>query len=347
MRRCPNFALLLPCVICSLACAGCVAVSTARFGMSAKDVKHLANSGDRYCIVEIREDRLAAKDHGQAPPPAGEVQARLELKFPEWFSSGLDAIPVIAQSRTSAVTTISPHHPLLVLNGMVGLCTLGIVPYVFEITDMDFATCLCTEGDNRTSPISYGAKTYIVAGNPLTMNKVTFPASGNWRIISPEEGKPRFDQVEERKLDAFCASVALAVQRLTPEERQALRENNEAWWLDAKMGNRRNRPVSVVKAAPAPEMPTPMAANEGKPRIISQSWDSRTRRGEIMLDLSNVDREAAVAWIRDEYLPEYCMTLGVAVSADNPASTPSANVRIDEIEDIHGETRKIVFSIMQ
>lgn len=333
-------------LVCAVLVSGCVGVSNANFSLSASSVPRIQNTCDRYCLIQIREDRLYRQNVGQTPPPVEEVQRRLEIKFPEWFSSGPDAVPVIALSKTSA-----PYYPgwydvVTIISIPVHICTLGLVPMINDASQIDFTTYLETGKGAKTGGADYFGTTFIVLGNPQTL-KGFFPESSGWESISPEDGSPRFDQNKERKLDAFCASVALAVQRLTPEERQALRENNEAWWLDAKMGNRRNRPVSVVKAAPAPEMPTPMAANEGKPRIISQSWDSRTRRGEIMLDLSNVDREAAVAWIRDEYLPEYCMTLGVAVSADNPASTPSANVRIDEIEDIHGETCKIVFSIMQ
>ncbi len=83
-----------------------------------------------------------------------------------------------------------------------------------------------------------------------------------------------------------------------------------------------------------------------KPRIVSQSWKTETRRGKIVLDPSRCkDRNAALAWARDEYLPEYCRVLGVAAPADNPTSAPAASVQINSFETLQDGNVQIEFSV--
>lgn len=328
-----------------LACSGCVAVSNAKFNLSMDDVRPTANEGDKYCVIEIREDRMASKDHGQGPPAAGKVQSNLEAVFPQWFSSGLNAIPVVVESRTSAPSTTDAHYLPYVLNGMIGVCTLGLVPFIFEENEIVFSTCLCARGDSRTPQAKYRGTTHIWAGNPLTLNMV-FPKSRGWKPIEPSDPKPRFDQNEDRWLDAFCASVALAVQKLTDEERTALRENNEAWWLDAKLGNKRNRPVSIVRAEPPPNVAVPALPEASRPQILSQNWNSGTRTGNVVFRVAGQStQEETMAWLKDEYLPEYCRTLGVVVSADNPGTTPAADIRVKGVDTLPDGTFRLSFSL--
>ncbi len=69
-----------------------------------------------------------------------------------------------------------------------------------------------------------------------------------------------------------------------------------------------------------------------KPRIVQHSWNAESRRGNIVFIVSGGSEEEAMAWLREECLPSYCQMLGVSVSADNPASTPLAEILVEEVE---------------
>lgn len=331
----------------ALLATGCVAVQTAKFDVSSSNVPAIRNSGDRYCVIRIDEERQSKNERGQSPPPVAKVQARLAATQPEWFSSGVDAIPIVVHIRSSGIHGSMTF--LFFLENMAGTITLGLIPYTFDKELMDFSTDISCGNGRMTGNSSFTGTTIIKAGNPLTMNEATFPKSRGWKPIKPTDPKPHFDQNADRWLDAICASVALAVQRLTPEERKALRENNEAWWLDAKLGNKRNRPVSIVHTEPASAEPSAPAPLESiHPKILSQSWDSRTRTGSIVFKVA--DRAAldeGVAWLRDEYLPEYCQTLGVTVSVDSPAGTPAADIRVDGISPLENDSFLLNFNLAE
>ena len=346
------FAILV--VVTHLLFTGCIAAfETTRFDLSAGNVPSAVNGGDRYCVIRIDEERLATADMGQSPPSVEEAQSRLAAQYPRWFSSGEDSVPVVVKFQSSAFRNVDGGESLVsALWYPIHFCTLGLVPFSFPSSKVDFGTSLSCGPEKATEPVRYTATAKIAGGQKLTTNDATFPASRGWRRIDTKNlnggvlSRARFDVNKDGLLDAFCASVALAVQGLTSEERQALRENNEAWWLDAKMGNKRNCPVTIVKTAPAPAMPAPVAANNGKPRIISQDWDSKTRDGTIVFRLEDrTARDDAMKWLRSEYLPEYCRTLGVVVSADDPTGISEADIRFDGIEELPDESVRLKFHI--
>ena len=83
-----------------------------------------------------------------------------------------------------------------------------------------------------------------------------------------------------------------------------------------------------------------------KPQIVSQSWNVETRRGFLVLDFSGCeDRAAALAWVRDEYLPDYCRTLGVAILADEPNAASMAPISILGLSTLSDNTVQVEFSI--
>ncbi|MBR1836472.1 MAG: hypothetical protein IJ783_04225 [Kiritimatiellae bacterium] len=332
--------------------SGCVAAfETARFSVAPGDVPSVANTGDKYFVVRIDEQRIASADMGQSPPGVETVRKTLEERHGDWFSSGPDAIPVMVKYRTSISKGMNAFENIsLVLWYPVHFCSLGLVPIVFPASKMDFETSLKTGPETATHPFAYRGTSKLAGGNKLTATEALFPESRGWHRYAPKErgvviARTRFDIDERAKLDAFCASVALAVQRLTPEERKALRENNEAWWLDAKLGNKRNRPIAVVKES-APDTPVAPDRRSGRPRIISQEWDSASRSGKVCFAVdSDTEMKTATAWLTDEYLPEYCRTLGIVVSADDPASAPPPAIRVGKPAKMPDATYVIRFSV--
>lgn len=100
------------------------------------------------------------------------------------------------------------------------------------------------------------------------------------------------------------------------------------------------------RAVPNGAAGIPQSQADRKPRIVSQSWNAETCRGKIVLDLSGCkDRNAALAWARNEYLPDCSRSLGIAVPADNPASAPTASVQIYSFETLQDGNLQIEFNI--
>lgn len=342
--------------VCAAVATGCVGISSVKYNVSIPDVPNQTNNGDMYCVIQIREDRVSfsKEDFGQSPESPKTVQARLEKAFPNWFTSSPSAVPIIVESRTSMLKVSETGWGFF--SFLVSLCTLGIVPSHGIFNEMDFSTRLLVGNGGMPSGVNYHGTINGVVGNPITVNETTFPKSRGWktyaklgearRLFNPT----RFDQDRKLKLDAFCASLALAVQKLTPEERRALRENNEAWWLDAKLGNKRNRPVEVVSGGRAADLEpsAPELGRAARHRIVSQSWDAAARKGIVVAALAtNAGRDELVSWIRDEYLPDYCQTLGLAVSADDPASASPATIRIDRVAPLSDGTVRLEFRILE
>ena len=287
------------------------------------------------------------------PPPLETVRTTLQTRYPQWFASDPDAVPVIVRLRTSTAKTAGTLENLkLTLWYPVHLFSIGLVPIVIPQSIMDFETSFKTGPESTAGLYPYRGTSKIGAGNKWTATDSLFPDSRGWhRYDTKTRGniipRPRFDVDEKLKLDAFCASVALAVQRLTQEERKALRENNEAWWLDAKQGNKRNRPIAVVKES-APDSPEAPKVSPDKPRILSQEWNSQTRKGEIEFAVdTGLGLDAARSWLVDEYLPDYSKTMGVVVSADAPDSVPSSVILADAPLEKGNSTYLLRFTIAE
>ncbi len=353
---------LLLVLISPIFATGCLSYAgKATYDGGVSGIHLRSNPGERYCVVEIREERLSENDLGQSPPSASDAQARLESRIPQWFSSDANAVPIIVRSRSSAEYAPAHHLPFSWLTGITSLCTLGLVPTYGNVRRIQFETELLGENDGCVSSASYAGTVWNVGAVKPVLDAFWSQSSG-WRrytFVNPTDGTPlpvpnrpiRFDDDNGQKLDAFCASVVQAVQRLTPTERKALESNTEAWYVDAKKGNKRNRVVHIVEdtasSAVVSKSGSVREASNNQPRIVSQSWNAATRLGSLLLDLSGCkDRNAALAWARDEYLPEYCRVLGVAVSADNPASAPPATIRIDRFETLPDGNVQIGFTIV-
>lgn len=328
---------------------GCIAVSKVTYGRTLADVPVLANDGDKYCVIEIRDHSDEKRNIGQSAPPADRVMSRLAMRRPAWFSTGSDAVPVIVESLSSAPYVSRGAGWASVLSAPLFIFSLGGIPGMAMPTRIDYDIALEMPSNKRSKTVPFHAVVWGVMGWKPVVESIWAQCDG-WKPYMVQdkawmEPAVDFDGDGERKLDAFCAAIALAVQNLTPEEREAVRNNEEAWYLDAKLGNKRNRPV-VVRPNPPGSSSDTLATEDRRPRIVSQSWDTSTRRGSLVLDLSGgEDRNAALAWARDAYLPEYCRTLGAAVSADDPSSAPPAQIRIRRTRILPDGTARIEFSV--
>lgn len=295
------------------------------------------NRGDRYYVVQIRETEKGTGAERNSSALARNVQAQLEQRFPEWFSDGADTVPVIVVSRTSPPRTSYGIGSCLssFVTGLGSLCTLGLIPCRSLVHKMDFQTMLAEEGGGETRASAYDAETLHVSALPGMLDAF-WPEKAGWKRIEEKAYPAGFDLDDDNREEALCASIARLIQDLNPEERDAVRNNDEAWYWDAKLGNKRTRRVAIARAAHARdeggERPI-LSSLSTHPAIIAQSWNNETRKGTLRCDVSRCeDRNVALEWVRNEYLPQYCRMLGVAISADNPGGAPAADIRIEKFE---------------
>lgn len=310
--------------------SGCATIDKVTFDRTLVEVPKIKNSGDKYCVVAIQDTTDETRNVGQSPPAAEHIMFRLGTECPEWFSQGENAIPVIIESRSSRIYTPDSWS---FLSFLVSAISFGAIPGMSFSSRIDYSIALKQSSEMSMNPVLCHATVWRVVGWKPVIDSIWTRRDG-WQPVIVDQGTTwnqvesgvNFDRNRKQKLDAFCASIALAVQKLTPEEREALRENEEAWYLDAKLGNKRKRPVSI-RQGPRPHPPGDPMVRSGRPRIVSQSWNADSRRGVLTLDLSGCeDREAALAWARQEYVPDWCRTLGLVVDADNPGSAPEADI---------------------
>lgn len=311
------------------------------------EVAQAPNRGDRYVIVHMRD--ADASVCPEAQELASKAMRKLSVEAPEWFADDPESIPVVAAYRMLPERE-TYGGPTMALSGNLWALTLGSFPLFWEHRFRTIETFLFVK-ETPVGVNTFEWESKILSGNFVSMG-VMCPKSGGWEDIPLGSSRTLSPPSKYGgSLDLICASLVRSIQRLTPTEREWLRNNEEAWYFDAKLGNKRNRPVSIVRN---PEKPTEVPsgglvreAPKNRPRIVSQSWEYETRRGELSFDLSGCeDRDAALAWVRDEYLPDYCRTLGVAVSADDPASASPPTIRIDGFTSLPGGTVRVEFFLV-
>lgn len=331
-------------------CTGAAVRTT--YGLDLAGVGRAApNRGDRYSIVQIRETEGGTGSERNSPALARNVQARLEQRFPEWFSAGADAVPVIVVSRASPPRTLYGIGACLstVVTGLGSLFTLGLIPCRSLVHRMDFQTMLAAEGGGETRFAAYGAETLHVSALPGMLDAF-WPEGAGWKRIDERAYPAGFELDDEKREEALCASIARLVQMLDAEERDAVRNNDEAWYWDAKLGHKRTRRVAIERATQTRDGGSKMTGLphlDTHPAIIAQTWETETRKGTLQCDISRCgDGNMAMEWVRNEYLPEYCRMLGVAIAADDPGGAPAADIRIETFETLGDGIVHIEFRVL-
>lgn len=313
-------------LLCLLATTGCVTRWRTN-NLLVSDFAEVSNPSDRYVVVQMRD--IDDPNPPEAERLAAKAMRKLSTGAPAWFADTPDSIPVVVGYRM--LMERETYGVAMPLSGILWALTLGTFPHFWEHKVREVQTFLLVRGTPVGSN-SFEWKSKILSGNFVTMG-ILCPRSEGWENVPLSSSRTLAPPTRsDGTLDLMCASIVRSVQRLTPTEREWLRNNDEAWYLDAKKGNRRNRPVAIVEnresARPIPTGGLVREAPKNRPRIVSRSWSAETRRGALVLDLSECgDRDAALAWARDECLPDYCRALGIAVSADDPSSTPGAIYR--------------------
>lgn len=340
------FGPLAAILLCGFASTGCVTRWRTN-NLLVSDFAGDPNPGARYVIVQMRD--LDVPNPAAAEDLAAKAMRKLSAEAPAWFADTPDSIPVVVGYRMFPER--ETYGVAMPLSGILWVLTLGTFPYFWEHQVRDFQTFLLVkESPVGTDSFEWDSK--ILSGNVVTMG-IVCPRSGGWENV-PLGCSITFSPPTRSRgtLDLMCASILRCVQHLTPAEREWIRKNDEAWYLDAKQGNRRNRPVAIVgdreSSKPVPTGGLVREAPKNRPRIASRSWSAETRRGSLVLDLSECEgRNAALAWARDEYLPDYCRALGVAVSADDPASAPAAGIRVLGVSTLEDGTVRIEFFVVE
>lgn len=324
-------------------------------------------SGGPYVVVEVRRFNLcefacnltSGKNYRcQEVVPGSRIMPELNRLFPTLFADVPDAVPVIVLqtvrsgavaggkegfaaifddasgfnknlSRRNRSDMASPagFSPGMYLNGLVSTCSLFLVPLYGGGFSSHYEVSVMTGYDAAGESVSYSASTgfWTVSSAYAPF----FPESEGWiHGDAMMNANPAPDATEAQKDTALCCAVAVALAKLSPEERTALRTNPVALLRDKETGGIRT--FQLVQVSPERENAVErMGGDPRKPHIVSQNYDPATRRGAVVFDTSACpDEKAAVAWVRDEYLPRIASKKGRALDASAPADEPLESARV-------------------
>ena len=93
-----------------------------------------------------------------------------------------------------------------------------------------------------------------------------------------------------------------------------------------------------------------MGEDPNRPRIISQSYDSMTRRGSVVFDTAGCENpQLAIAWVRSSYLPLLVSTKGAVmdVSADDEVGPPPGRLSVTGFKKESPVSYRIDFVVLE
>lgn len=150
------------------------------------------------------------------------------------------------------------------------------------------------------------------------------PESSGWiqEDMLSAHNEPDPDATESQKRTALCCAIAKALSEMPRAARAELRRNPVALLRDKETGGSRAfRLVQVASERDTSEERIGTAPN--RPRIVSQSYDPATRKGVVVFDASECDNpKAAVAWVRESYIPLVASQKNRAIDATKTESPP-------------------------
>ena len=321
--------------------------------------------GGPYAVVEVRRlsfpefacNMTSRKNYPcRETVPGSRIMPELERLFPGVFADTPDAVPVIVMQevRSGGVTSGSTLElfdgasgfnknlsrldrsdmtaeegfslPFSCVNAVASICTLGLVPVHLGTFSSHYGVSIMTGYDTYGGKVAYSAGTGWWMLNALAA--AAFPESAGWRHEVVEANVPvgTPDATEAQKQTALCCAIARALAELSPEERAALRRNPVALLRDKETGG--GRAFRLVQVAPERESAeVRLGDRPDRPRILSQAYDPTTRRGSVVFDPSGcADAKAAVAWVRDVYIPLVASQKAVALggtAASGPGVPPA------------------------
>lgn len=332
---------IVPALAAMLLC-GCQMVYRPRFDISPDLVRpSVRQVGDGpYAVVEIRRfslpefacNMISRQNYPcMEVVPGTEIMPELSRLFPALFSDSPDAVPIIVmqnvrsgavadpgvgsffggasgfnkrlsrKNRSDMATTVG-FMPYSYFNSLASIGTLGLVPFYQGKFSSHYGVSVMVGYDSYGPEISYSteARLWIVNGiyRPFT------PESSGWIHADVfMSAMPDPDAPEAAKRTALCCAIAKALAEMSPEDRSELRRNPVALLRDKENGS--SRTFKLVQVRPERDVAVEgVGAEPNRPRIVSQSYDPATRKGTVVFDASECDDpKAAVAWVRDSYVP--------------------------------------------
>lgn len=327
--------LLFACVLC-----GCSAKFLEKQQYSLADIHQTENYGKKYCVIKI-VSRNKTLSEAESKYIAKEAMSVLKRDAPNWFSDDENSVPIIISHYSKGYKDTFPF-PVVLQTAFLSLPTLFTIPshlkeiYLHEIS-------IIGKGNSSLKQLDYEWRWDVVTVNPVS----GIFYGDKWKNEQPKSHYLSTNYIDIRRI---CGPIVYAVQSLTPTERRLIEQNDEAWYLDAKYGNKRNKKILIKEDDNSEGSITLLGASAKKyssSSVKAQAWDYNTMKGYVVVSLSDFpDVETAQQWIHNIYLPEYCALLGIATTGERLSDSDNPIIMILDINVDEDNTFRVDFELV-
>ena len=351
MRDILRFMPMLPAILL----CGCMSAYRPGFDISPSGVRSsvLRIDDGPYVVVEIRRFFLrefacnlcSRKNYACFETvPGSEIMPELSRLFPSLFADTPDAVPIIVmqnvrgggvadaggasmfggavgfnkglsrQGKTEMAPAV-PFPPYFYFNSLACVGTFGIVPFYMGSYSSHYGVSIMTGYDNYGREVRYSAEARLSISSWLYAPFMSESSGWVRADIMSKSGWTDPDATESQKLTALCCAIAKALSEMPRSARAELRRNPVALLRDKETGGLRR--FRLVQVAPERDISEERIGTEpNRPRIVFQAYNTATRRGTVVFDASECDDpKAAVAWVRESYIPLVASQKSRAVDA--------------------------------
>lgn len=327
--------LLCTCVLC-----GCSAKYLETQQYSLDNIPQKENYGKGYCIIKVVSGNYSLTEE-QSKFVANEAMTILKRKVPNWFTDDENSVPIIVSHEYN--TQKETLYPVLWIT-WISLPTLFTIPTHLEDVYLHKISII-GKGGSRLKQLDYEWKLKGTVCNPVSACFY----SDEWENKVPSlhnSLSPNYIDIKR-----ICGPIAYAVQSLTPMERRLVENNDEAWYLDAKYGNKRSKTISIKEDKDTNDGTTlgvDISKKYSSSFVNTQEWDYNTNDGYVIVSLPDfTDVEAAQQWIINDYLPEYCSLLGVATTGERQSNSGKPKIKVLDIKIGENDTLRVDFRLLE
>lgn len=331
--------LLCACVLC-----GCSTKYLETQQYSLDNIPQKENYGKRYCVIKVVSEDITLSEE-QSKEIAKEAMSILKRNASNWFADDENSVPIIVSHHSKPAPT--PDSGILdIFSAMfISVPTFLTIPTVFDDCIMLHKISIIGNGGYYLKQLDYEWK--------LKSSEVNFISKS---FFSSEftDYKPKIHEMlssDYADIRRICGPIIYAVQSLTPMERKLVEQNDEAWYLDAKYGNKRNNRINIKENENTEDSIILLGTSEKKyssSLVKAQALDFNTMKGYVTVLLSDfTDIETAQKWIHNTYLPEYCEMFGIVTSGEHSNNSNKSKIKILELKVGEDNTFRIDFELVE